>query len=169
MRSWTTLTHLIWIQNYGWAGLRPDSCSFFSLKVKKRNLGNEIEPIPSGSRVILHCGQSKPRTWDCPTCYSVSVRAISCHATLSARNHQYYLLSLILKSTKAVSEKSGRGGQEKICWLEAFSSYGCGGRTQLGLADLDETISPFKEDGFKALKFFVHLDPAEFFLQQIIV
>ena len=49
--------------------------------------------------------------------------------------------------------------QEKICRLEAFTSYGCGGRTQLGLADLDETMSSFKEDGFKALKFFLHLDP----------
>ena len=49
--------------------------------------------------------------------------------------------------------------REKISRLEAFTSYGCDGKTQLGLADLDETMSSLKEDGFKALKFFLHLDP----------
>ena len=49
--------------------------------------------------------------------------------------------------------------REKISRLEAFNSYGCDGKTQLGLADLDETMSSLKEDGFKALKFFLHLDP----------
>ena len=46
--------------------------------------------------------------------------------------------------------------REKISRLEAFTSYGCDGKTQLGLADLDETMSSLKEDGFKALKFSLH-------------
>ena len=56
-------------------------------------------------------------------------------------------------------ECTSRETREKICKLEAFTSYGCGGRTQLELADLDETMSSFTKDGSKALKFFLHLDP----------
>ena len=33
--------------------------------------------------------------------------------------------------------------REKISRLEAFTSYGCDGKTQLGLADLDETMHVF--------------------------
>ena len=32
-------------------------------------------------------------------------------------------------------------------------------KTQLGLTDLDETVPPFKEGGFKALKPSLHLSP----------
>ena len=49
--------------------------------------------------------------------------------------------------------------REKISRLEASTSCGCGGKTQLGLADLDETVPSFKEDGFKALKPSLHLTP----------
>ena len=51
------------------------------------------------------------------------------------------------------------GAREKISRLEASTSYGCEGKTQLGLADLDETVPSFKEDGFKALKPPLHLAP----------
>ena len=51
------------------------------------------------------------------------------------------------------------GAREKISRLEASTSYGCEGKTQLGLADLDETMPSFKEGGFKALKFSLHLSP----------
>ena len=49
--------------------------------------------------------------------------------------------------------------REKISRLEASTSYGCEGKTQLGLAGLDETMPSFKEGGFKALKASLHLSP----------
>jgi len=44
--------------------------------------------------------------------------------------------------------------EEQVARLEAFTSYGGDGRTQLALADLtSETMGSLKADGFKAIMF----------------
>ena len=40
------------------------------------------------------------------------------------------------------------GAREKISRLEASTSYGCEDKTQLGLADFDETVSRFLQGGW---------------------
>ena len=49
--------------------------------------------------------------------------------------------------------------EEQVARLEAFTSYGGDGRTQLALADLtSETMGSLKADGSKAIKFYLRVD-----------
>ena len=48
---------------------------------------------------------------------------------------------------------------EKVCRLEAFSSYDFKGKAILTLDDLDTSVSMLKDDGFRAIKFCLHSNP----------
>ena len=50
--------------------------------------------------------------------------------------------------------------EEQISRLEAFTSFAGVVKTALGLDDLQDPISSFKSDGFKALKFYLVTDVA---------
>jgi hypothetical protein len=47
---------------------------------------------------------------------------------------------------------------EKISRREAFTGYDGAGKAQLPRADLTETISSLRDDGFRALKFYLQVD-----------
>ena len=47
--------------------------------------------------------------------------------------------------------------KEQISRLEAFTSFAGEGKTALGLGDLQDPISSFKSDGFKAIKLKAYL------------
>ena len=50
--------------------------------------------------------------------------------------------------------------EEQISRLEAFTSFAGEGKTALGLDDLQDPISSFKSDGFKAIKAYLTTDTA---------
>ena len=49
--------------------------------------------------------------------------------------------------------------EEKIRRLEAFTGYDGAGKTQFALSDLHETISVMRDEGFRAVKLFLSVDP----------
>ena len=67
--------------------------------------------------------------------------------------------SLLKHVVAALLKLTAEETVEKISRLEVFTSYDFKGKAILTTADLEETMSSFRDDGFRAVKLYLRSDP----------